>query len=122
MRYIRYLFLGLIVAALVVLGMANRDMVTLNVLPPALAALVGWNFSISLPLFITGFAGVAIGLLLGYVLEWIREAKHRAEVSKRQRQVKELNREVTQLKAERNRGKDDVLAILDDAAGRKKAS
>lgn len=119
MRYIRYLIVGLIVAALVVVAMANRAFVTLTVLPAPLATLANWNFSIDLPLFVVVLGGVAIGLLLGYLLEWIRESKHRSEVSKRQRQVKDLNREVTRLKASQSHGKDDVLAILDEAEKRK---
>ena len=119
MRYIRYVLVGSIIAALVVVAMANRGFVTLTVLPEPLANLANWNFSINLPLFIVVLGGVAVGLLLGYLLEWIRESKHRAEVSKRQKQVKQLNNEVTKLKAEKNQGKDEVLAILDDAAARK---
>lgn len=119
MRYIRYLIVGTVVAALVIVCMANRSFVTLTVLPEPLAALVNWNYSINLPLFIVALGGVGLGLLLGYLFEWLRESKHRSEVSKRQRQVKQLNREVTQLKAEKNKGKDEVLAILDEAATRK---
>ncbi|NDR59498.1 LapA family protein [Aliiruegeria sabulilitoris] len=119
MRYIRYVLVGSIVAALVVVAMANRSFVTLTVLPEPLANLANWNFSIDLPLFIVALGGVAVGLLLGYLFEWIRESKHRSEVAKRQRQVKQLHREVSQLKAEKNKGKDDVLAILDEAATRK---
>ncbi len=119
MRYIRYLFVGLIVAGLVVVSMANRGPVTLTVLPAPLADLANWNFTIELPLFIVALGFVAVGVLLGYLLEWIRESKHRSEVSKRQRQVKKLHREVTELKAEKNKGKDDVLAILEEAPKRK---
>nr|WP_068110142.1 LapA family protein [Tropicimonas marinistellae] len=119
MRYVRYLILAAIVAVLVIAAMANRQMVTLTALPSGLADLVAWNFSIDLPLFIVVLGGIAVGLLLGYILEWIRESKHRAEVSKRQRQVKSLNREVSRLKQESNEGKDEVLAILDQAATRK---
>ena len=119
MRYIRYLFVALILVVLVIGAMANRQLVTLTVLPTGLADLAAWNFSIDLPLFVVVLGGVAVGLLLGYVLEWIRESKHRAEVAKRQKQVKSLNREVSRLKVETNQGKDEVLAILDDAAARK---
>ncbi|PRY25409.1 uncharacterized protein DUF1049 [Aliiruegeria haliotis] len=119
MRYIRYLFLAIIIAGLVVMAMANRQAVTLTVLPDELANLAAWNFSLQLPLFVALLGGVAVGLLLGYVLEWIREAKHRSEVAKRQRQVKDLNREVSRLKTEKHAGKDEVLAILDEAAVKK---
>lgn len=119
MRILRYLILAVIVAGLVVVAMANRDMATLTVLPAGLSDLAAWNFSIELPLFLIVLGGVAVGLLLGYLLEWIRESKHRAEVSKRQRQVRSLNREVGRLKRDANEGKDEVLAILDGAEPRK---
>ncbi|MFV0476060.1 MAG: LapA family protein [Pikeienuella sp.] len=119
MRYIRYLIVGLIVAALVVIAMANREMVAVTVLPAALERLANWNYSINLPLFIVVFGGVAVGLLIGYLFEWMREHKHRVEASRRQRQVKNLNREMTRLKADRDQGKDDVLAILYEATARK---
>lgn len=122
MRYIRYLIVGLIVAALVIVAMANRAMVTLTVLPESLEKLANWNYSVNLPLFIVAFGGMAVGLLLGYLFEWMRERKHRVEVSKRQRQVRSLNREVTRLKADTAQDKDDVLAILDQASVTRKAS
>ncbi len=119
MRYIRYLLIGLIVAALMVVAMANRGTVQLTVLPEPLERLANWNYTVSLPLFIVAFGGVAVGLLLGYLLEWVREHKHRAEASRRQRQVKSLNREMSRLRADSGQGKDDVLTILDEANLRK---
>jgi len=59
--------------------------------------------------------GIAFGLLIGFVWEWLREWKHRSAVRKEHKQVVRLEREVTRLKAEKNEGKDDVLALLDDA-------
>lgn len=116
MRFIRYLILAVILAALVVIAMANWQSVTLTVLPTELANVAGWNYTTpELPIFMVILGSVAVGLLLGYVLEWIRESKHRSEVAKRQRQVKSLNREVSRLKTEKNEGKDEVLALLDDA-------
>lgn len=119
MRFVRYLILALIVICLVTMAMANREMVTLELLTPELAALTGIGFSITLPLYAAILGGVAVGVLLGFVLEWIRESKHRSEVAKRQRQVKTLNKEVSRLKQEQNQGKDEVLALLDDSARRK---
>lgn len=119
MRYVRYLLIGVIVAVLMVVAMANRGAVELTVLPDALANLVNWNYTVSLPLFILAFGSIAVGLLLGYLFEWVREHKHRAEVSRRQRQVKSLNREMSRLRADSGQGKDDVLTILDEAKLRK---
>lgn len=116
MRYVRYLILALLMIALVVVAMANWQAVTLTVLPTELAEVAGWNYtSPQMPLFLVILGSIAAGVLVGYVLEWIRESKHRSEVAKRQRQVKTLNREVTRLKGETNKGKDEVLALLEDS-------
>lgn len=113
MRYIRYLILAVIGIALIAVALANRGMVSLTLLPEGLAAIVGMNQSISLPLFVVIFGGVAVGVLLGFIWEWLREHKHRAEVSRKSREVGKLEREVKKLKGEKNQGKDEVLALLD---------
>lgn len=119
LRFIWYLVLAIVVAALVVVAMANRDIVTLTLLPAVIAGVIGINQSVDLPLYVVALGGVAVGLLLGFVLEWLREAKHRSEVAKRQRQVRKLNQEVTSLKGERDKDKDEVLALLDQTTAKK---
>ena len=58
MRYIRYAFLGTLGAVLVAVALANRDIVTLTLLPQALGDLIGVNMSISLPLFVVIFGAL----------------------------------------------------------------
>ena len=57
---------------------------------------------------------VVVGLAVGYVLEWLREHRHRAEASRERRQRTKLEREVETLKGRANEGRDEVLALLDD--------
>lgn len=113
MRYIRYLILAVIGVALIAVALANRELVSLTLLPEGLARIVGMNQSISLPLFVVIFLGVAAGVLIGFIWEWLREHKHRAEVSRKSKEVGKLEREVKKLKGEKNKGKDEVLALLD---------
>ena len=113
MRYIRYAILALIAIVLISVSLANRDVVTLRLVPEALAGLLGVTWAISLPLFIVVLGGVALGLIVGFIWEWLREHKHRVEVDRKAREVGKLEREVKKLKGEKNRGKDDVLALLD---------
>ena len=116
MRYIRYLILAIVAIGLVVMAMANWQPVSLTVLPADLAGVLGWNYTTpDLPMFIVILASVCVGLLVGYILEWLRESKHRSEAAKRQKQVRSLNREMNRLKTDTNQGKDEVLALLDDA-------
>ncbi|QBF30745.1 lipopolysaccharide assembly LapA domain-containing protein [Thalassococcus sp. S3] len=116
MRYIKLAILALIAICLVSVALANREPVTLELLPAALAELFGMNLSIDLPLFLVVFGGVAVGLLVGFIWEWLREHKHRREANVKAREARRLEREVTRLKGERDKNKDEVLAILDEAS------
>ena len=114
LRLIKLIILVVLVVGFVILAMANRDMVTVNLLPPDLARLAGLTYAAEVPLFFVGLGGVALGLLVGFIWEWLRESRHRAEVAKRQREVKALKSQVIKLKGERDKGKDEVLALLED--------
>jgi uncharacterized integral membrane protein len=113
-RFLKYAFLFVLAVALLVVALANRQVVTLKLLTPELETFTGWSWAIDVPLYFVAFGGVAIGLLIGFVWEWIRESKHRHEVAKRQNQVRNLKREVTKLRGEKNEGKDEVLALLEN--------
>ncbi len=116
MRYIKYLFLAVVAAGLILMALANRSMVELKLFPEELATYLGQPFSYQLPLFVVIFAGIVAGLLIGFVWEWFREHKHRAEARAQKREKERLEREMKGLKREANKGKDEVLALLDDAA------
>lgn len=116
MRYIRYASIAVFAVALILVALANRGMVTVKVLPEELADMVALNPSYEVPLFIVMFAGVLAGLIIGFIWEWIREAKERAQATRQTREMQRLRQEVKQLKGEKHRGKDEVLAILDEAS------
>ncbi|MFV0512702.1 MAG: lipopolysaccharide assembly protein LapA domain-containing protein [Jhaorihella sp.] len=115
MRYVRYAFLGILGVVLVSVSLANRAVVTLQLMPEDLAGLLGFNFAMSLPLFVVVLGGIAAGLVIGFVWEWLREYKHRRDAGVKTRDVNKLKREVTRLKDRRPEHKDEVLAILDEA-------
>ena len=116
MRYIRYAILGALAIGLVSVALANRAFVELKLMPDALAELFGFNHGISLPLFAVVLGGVGAGLVIGFLWEWMREHKHRSEAGAKAREVRKLNREVSRLKKQKNEGKDEVLALLEDAS------
>ncbi|MGR3503600.1 LapA family protein [Pseudaestuariivita sp.] len=119
MRYIKYAFLAVLAVILVCVALANRQVVTLNSIPTGLQEMPGAgmaSYSVDLPLYVVIFIGIAAGLLIGFTWEYLREIKHRATASRKTREAKELEREVKRLKAQRNEGKDDVLALLDEAS------
>lgn len=115
MRYIRYAVLASLAIVLVSVSLANSAVVQLRLMPDALADLFGFNHGISLPLFVVVLGGVGAGLVIGFLWEWMREHKHRSEAAQKTREARKLNREVKRLKRQKNEGKDEVLALLDDA-------
>lgn len=120
MTIIRYAFWALVALCLVLVGLANRGMVTLRLMPESIGALVGISPDIQLPLFVVIFLGVAAGLLIGFLWEWVREHKIRVEAREKAREVVLLQREVGRLKTrETEGGGDEVLALLDQGPARR---
>ena len=113
MKYIKYLFLAGLAICLITVALANRQMVVLSAVPEDVSGLLGFSFSISVPLYVVIFAGILAGLLIGFVWEWLREHKHRAEAARRAREVGQLEREVKRLRVKEGEGKDEVLALLE---------
>ncbi len=116
MRYLRYAFLAVLAVVLVSIAMANRGVVTLRLLPGALEEFAGVNWQVDLPLFVVVFGGIVAGLIIGFVWEWLREYKHRREATLKTKEARRLEREVTRLKGEKAEGKDEVLALLEEAS------
>lgn len=114
-KYLKYAFLLVVGIALVLVAMANRDIVTLELVPAELSSWAGVHPTIDLPLFIVVLGSVALGLLIGFVWEWLREHRHRAEARSQKRAATQLEREVKSLKRSDTTDKDDILALIDDA-------
>ena len=113
MRYIRYAVIAAFAVVLITVSLANRSMVTLKVVPDELGNLINFNPILNVPLFFVIFAGVIIGLCLGFAFEWLREHKHRAEAATKGREARRLARENDRLRDEKHEGKDEILALLD---------
>jgi uncharacterized integral membrane protein len=118
MKYIRYAFLVVLALVLVIIAFANRDPVTLRVMPDELAGLMPWGREIEMPLFIVIFGAIVAGVAIGFVWEWLREYKYRAAADRRGREAAQLKREVAKIKGTDADKGDEVLALLDNAAGR----
>jgi len=115
MRYVRYLCIAIFAVALISVALANRGLVSLQVLPTELSGLFAVNPSIQLPLFAVILGSILMGLLVGFVWEWVREFGERAEAAKQAREMRRLRREIEKLKDEKHEGKDEVVALLDKA-------
>ncbi|WP_428514990.1 lipopolysaccharide assembly protein LapA domain-containing protein [Roseovarius sp.] len=116
MRYIRYASIAIFAVALILIALANRQVVEVQILPGELAGLAALNPSYQIPLFIVMFGGILAGLVIGFIWEWIREAKERAAAARQAREMAALRAEVRRLKGERNKDQDEVLALLDEAS------
>lgn len=113
MRYIRYFFLLAVGLVLFIVALANRGAVTLRIVPEDAARLLPFPNAWEVPLFVVLFGGIVAGLLIGFVWEYIREHRIRAEAAARRREAAELKREVEKLKQDKPGAKDDVLALLE---------
>ena len=118
MRYITYPIYAVVAIVLIIVCLANRDVVTLSTLPEGLAAIPGMGWlaqSVNLPLFIVVLGSMLMGFVIGELFEWLREHKYRAEASQKKVEVKKLERELKRTQGERDKDKDEVLAILDQS-------
>ena len=116
MRYIKYALIATFACFLAAVALANRQIVSIQLIPSEVAGWFSVNPQTELPLFIIIFGGIIVGLLVGFVWEWVREHSQRADAAKQAREIRRLEREVTRLKDEKHEGKDEVLALLDEAS------
>lgn len=118
MQLVKYIFLAVLAVVLIVVAMANSAAVTLRVLPEAMAGFLGWSWQVTLPMFVVILGAIIVGLLIGFVWEYLREHKHRAAARHERRERETLQRENERLRSDRRSGKknDDVLALLEDGS------
>ena len=112
MRLIRTLFLFCLATLLFLLSLANSEKVTLYFLPGNVTAFFEKEIAINIPLFLVFFSGIFIGLVIGFVWEWLREYKFRAEANNYQKRLFKAENELSELYAKENK-KDDVLTLLE---------
>ena len=112
-RYLRFAFLAVLAVVLVTVAMANRAPVTLRLMTDEIAGLMGMQAAITLPLFLVIFGGIVAGILIGFVWEWFREHKQRAEAAGQRRARALLEREVARLQEKSGEVQDDVLALIE---------
>lgn len=106
MRKLVFLFISVPIAvALILLSVANRTPVTMSLDPfrPESPA-----FAITLPFFAYVFSALIIGLILGSVVTWLRQGKHRkrareerAQANKWKAESEEQKKRAEELTAEK---------------------
>ena len=113
MGFLRFLLLGVLGGGLVLLSVANRQVVTLRLYPEGLAPVVGHSGAFLVPQFVVLFGGLAAGLVVGFVWEYAREHRHRREAGLRGRALRRLEREVASLRSRTGEDGDEVLSLVD---------
>lgn len=111
-RWLRLILIAVVALALLLIAGANRDLVTLHLLPPEMARFAGTGDGWQVPLFLVLFATLLIGFGLGLLWEFVRERGHRVAARDHRQQAAILAREVKRLKGPTGPA-DEVLAILD---------
>lgn len=81
---------------LIVLAVANRDFVPFTVDPfhPG-----NPPFTIELPLFVYLFAAVILGLVIGGVVTWLRQGRHRRSARRNAEELRRMKEETARDKA-----------------------
>lgn len=113
MRYLRMLFVAVLAVALLTLALANRQIVDVSLFPGQFGAYLGGTWSARMPLFLIIILALLIGMVLGLIWEWLREAHLRQESARRAFELSKLEREVGGLRLTHSAPRDEVLAILD---------
>ena len=122
LRYLKYLVLLALALGLLTVSLANREPVALQLLPDDLAAFLGYNQVVELPKFLMILAGVAVGLLIGFIWEWLREHRHRAEAARARAEATRLETELARDTRRRRGEADEVLALLEKPEGGRRAA
>lgn len=113
-RYLRFALIALLSILLLAAAVANRDMVTVRTLPESVSSFLGFGWEFQMPLFLVILGSAAMGLLIGFVWEWIREHKIRKVGVKSQKEAMRLRAEVATLREAKPQ--DEVLALLNRKA------
>ncbi len=112
MRVIKLIITVILMIGVVLLALANRAPVTVQLLPEQLQQFLPFQAEITLPLFFILIGAILVGLLLGYLIEYLRERKYRVATKVTQREKRALEHEVAELKKKTNTEEDEVLALL----------
>lgn len=110
MRLLKILFLVLVAVVLVVLAVANRHVIQLNLLPVSDFD-PGFPTSVNIPAFAAVFGAMFVGIVVGLVLEALRESYHRRNEREYKRKAMVLDREVHRLARKAGEEDDDILGI-----------
>lgn len=101
MRILKLTFLGVIGTIILVISLMNRQFVQFQWNPFGSVSEGQLSGVIEVPLFLFAVIMLSLGLAIGVVLEWRREAQHRSEARRQKSEVERLRAELNRLYQER---------------------
>ena len=113
MRPLKLALLAAVAVIMIVFALANRELVVVRIVPAEFSGFFPSLPAFAVPAFALIFAGILIGLMIGFVWEWMREHRHRAEAVQNKREVSKLAMENEDLKKRDSKEKDEILALLE---------
>ncbi len=109
MRTIKLIILAIIGLGLMLVLAANMAPVNLHLLPAALNINL---FSLTgVPLSMVIVAAVLVGFLIGLLMEFLRESKHRGNLARKRRELAELREENARLVARLEESGNELAVI-----------
>jgi lipopolysaccharide assembly protein A len=109
LRFLKYLLLALIAVCCVVIAVANRGPVTLNLLPVDYQ--LAFPTSVTVPVFVALLLALFVGIAVGILLEMVRERRHRRAESQYKREAAKLDKEVQRLSTKAGEEDHDILGL-----------
>jgi uncharacterized integral membrane protein len=109
MRTIRLVLIIIIALSLMILAFANMTPVDLRLLPESL--MPGLPVLTGIPVAVVIIFALFMGLVLGFLMEFVREAKDRRKLAEKRREVGELRDENSRLVQRLEEHGDEIGAI-----------
>lgn len=112
MRFLSYTLVTLTTLVVIVLSVANRQLVRVNLIPDFTAYGVPAAPAHEVPLFAVALLCGTLGFIAGAAREYLRESRLRREAKKRRRELGALQREVDALKGAQEKPVEDEDLLL----------
>lgn len=110
MRILKMILLVIIALFIILLVIANRESVTVELMPAEFGFVTDWSREV--PLAVVMIVMATGGFALGWLWEWLRDQRTRTVARERRRKITALEREVDTLRRDTGQEEDEVLAIL----------
>jgi hypothetical protein len=112
MRALSYLLFVVLTLGVILLSVANRQLVRVNLAPDFTDYGMPPSLGHEVPLFVIALGFGTFGFVIGAAREYLREARLRRESKAQKRQIAALRRELAALKGTDRKDEDEDLLLL----------